>query len=66
MATRKRCNSQFKAKIVLGAITGDRTVARLASQYGVHAPQINRWTKQAPEHMEETFAHGATLGACHH
>jgi transposase-like protein len=37
------------------AIKGDRTVAQLASQYGVHATQINRWKKQAQAHMAEAF-----------
>lgn len=58
MATRKRFSSQFKAKVALEAIKGDRTVAQLASQYGVHATQINRWKKQAQEHMAEAFEHG--------
>lgn len=57
MATRKRFSSQFKAKVAMEAIKGDRTVAQLASQYGVHATQINRWKKQAQEHIAEAFEH---------
>jgi len=58
--TRKRFSSQFKAKVALEAIKGDRTVAQLASQYGVHATQINRWKKQAQEHMAEAFEQGGS------
>lgn len=53
--TRKRFSSQFKAKVAWEAIKGDRTIAQLASQYGVHATQINRWKKQAQAHMAEAF-----------
>jgi transposase-like protein len=38
---RKRFNSEFKAKVALEAIRGEKTVAQLSSQYGVHAWQIN-------------------------
>lgn len=39
---RKRFRSEFKAKVTLEAIKGDKTVAQLSSLYGVHATQINQ------------------------
>ncbi|CAH9068388.1 hypothetical protein PSECIP111951_04131 [Pseudoalteromonas holothuriae] len=45
--TRKRRNHspEFKAKVVLAAAKGDKTAAKLAQKYNLHANQISTWKK---------------------
>lgn len=43
MGIKKYFDSVFKAKVVLAAIKGDRTLAELALHFGVHSNQISRW-----------------------
>ena len=43
---RKKYSKELKAQIALDAIKGQKTIAELASEYGVHANQIRIWKKQ--------------------
>ncbi len=42
----KRHSSQFKFKVALEAAKGTKTLAELASQYGLHPSQISEWKQQ--------------------
>ena len=57
MARRSRRNhgGEFKAKVALAAIRGDKTLAELASQFNVHPTQITEWKKQLLECAGEVF-----------
>ena len=46
---RRRLSKEFKAKVALEAIKGQRTAAELAQEFGVHVNQINLWKKQLIE-----------------
>lgn len=53
---RKSFTTEFKVKIALEAIKGQRTVNEIASQYGVHPNQVTQWKRQAIESLPEVFS----------
>ena len=55
MATRKRYDSRFKAQVVLEAIRNQRTMAEIASEYGVHANQITKWKRRVLDELPDIF-----------
>jgi transposase-like protein len=54
----KRYIKEFKARVALVAIKGQKTAAELASEYEVHVSQISTWKKQALEALPEVFGRG--------
>ena len=57
MTRRKRRNHspEFKAKVAIAALKGDKTLAELAQQYDVHPTQITDWKTQLLERSSVVF-----------
>ncbi len=66
MTRRKRRNhsSAFKAKVVLAALKGERTLAELSEQFDVHPNQIQDWKRGLVEGAEDVF--GGNTPDAHH
>jgi putative transposase len=53
---RKRYSADFKSKVALEAVKGDRTVNEIASSHGLHPNQITQWKKQLLEELPVLFS----------
>ena len=57
MGTQRRQHSaEFKAKVALEAIRGQRTSNEIASAYGIHPVQVAQWKKQALDELPQAFS----------
>ena len=52
---RKRYDKEFKAKVALEALKGEKTLQELAITYSVHPNMIALWKKQVLEHASMLF-----------
>jgi transposase-like protein len=53
---RRQFSAEFKSKVALAALRGDRTLAELAGQFQVHPHQVLAWKKQALAVLPEVFS----------
>ena len=58
MSKRKNHSPEFKAKVALEALKGERSVAELASQFGVHPTMIHGWKRALLEGASGVFERG--------
>ena len=58
MAKRRRFTSDFKARVALEALRGDRTIQEIAARHKVHPNQVSAWKKQALEGLGAIFEQG--------
>ncbi len=56
---RKRYSNELKSKVALAAIKGNQTANEIASEYGIHVAQVNRWKKEAIEMLPDLFSNKA-------
>ena len=59
MTTRRRFTSEFKARVAIEALRGDKTAQEIASQHKVHPNQVSAWKRQAIDGLSEVFSNGA-------
>ena len=47
MTKRRRFTADFKAKVALEALRGDKTIQEIAARHKVHPNQVSTWKRQA-------------------
>lgn len=55
---RKQHSAQFKAQVAMAAVAGDKTLAELATEFGVHPTMISTWKQELVKHAAEFFERG--------
>ena len=53
---RKTHSAEFKVKVALEAIKGQKTINEIASHFEVHPHQVMQWKKQALQSLPDAFS----------
>lgn len=54
--TKKQYSPEFKLKVVLEVLKGEKTATQLAGELGVHPVVLSEWKKQFTENGPQIFA----------
>ena len=46
MSKRRNHSPAFKARVALAALSGEKTITELCSEFGVHQTLVHKWMKQ--------------------
>ena len=58
MTTRRRFTADFKAKVALEALRGDRTIQEISARHKVHPNQVSAWKRRAADGLGSAFSNG--------
>ena len=53
---RKNHDAAFKAKVALESLKGEKTMAQISSEYGIHVNQIRQWRQKLLEELPGVFS----------
>ena len=59
MTNRRRFTAEFRARVALEALRGDKTIQQIAAKHKVHPNQVSAWKRQAVDGLGEVFSNGA-------
>jgi len=66
MTTRRRFSGNFKAKVALEALRGDKTIQEIATRHKVHPNQVSTWKRQAMDGLGAVFSNGVDKARMDH
>src|ERR1700761_4539237 len=55
---RKQHSADFKARVAMAALSGEKTLPELSSEFGVHPTMISTWKQELTKRASELFAPG--------
>ena len=66
MPTRRRFTAEFKARVALAALRGDKTIQEIAARHKVHPNQVSSWKRQALDGLGDVFSNGTDKARMDH
>src|SRR6201982_3243633 len=60
---RKQHSAEFKARVAMAALSGEKTLAELSAEFGVHPTMISNWKQELVTRAGELFARGSKAPA---
>ncbi len=66
MMTRRRFTADFKTRVALEALLGDKTVQDDATKHKVHPNRLSTWKWQAMDGLGTVFSNGADKARVDH
>ena len=62
MKKHRKHSKEFKAKVALEALKGEKTMAELSSEFEVNANMISKWKKQLVQNLPDLFGKPLKVG----
>ena len=60
---RKQHSAEFRARVAVAALSGEKSLAELSSEFGVHPTMISTWEQVLVKRAGELFARGGKAPA---
>ncbi len=52
---KKKYPKEFKARVALEAVKGEKSIAQISSEFGVHSNMVSKWKKQLKDNIANIF-----------
>jgi len=60
---RKQHRAEFKARVAMASLSGEKTLAELSAEFGVHPTMISNWKQELVKRAGELFGRGSKAPA---
>jgi transposase len=60
---RKQHSTEFKARVAMASLSGEKTLTELSAEFGVHPTTISNWKQELVKRASELFARGSKSAA---